>query len=134
MGHLKWNNLPLGHNLRAWWPVSNTTRRRFKVCPTNYTAVKRSRIRALCLLRVSCTFRLSRRGGGSVYMKRSYENLTLIESNPRRELCSCSVWCSRMVDKFSMSIVLKACYRLEFVKGEIKIHGFLRKTGTWYEM
>ncbi|WZY91107.1 hypothetical protein YC2023_047842 [Brassica napus] len=38
------------------------------------------------------------------------------------------------VDKFSLSLGLKACSRLVFVKGEMKIHGFVRKTGTYYEM
>lgn len=36
------------------------------------------------------------------------------------------------VDKFSLSLGLKACSRLVFVKGEMKVHGFVRKTGTCY--
>ncbi|XP_010518149.1 PREDICTED: pentatricopeptide repeat-containing protein At2g45350, chloroplastic [Camelina sativa] len=38
------------------------------------------------------------------------------------------------VDKFSMSLVLKACSRLGFVKGGMQIHGFLKKTGFWSDL
>lgn len=38
------------------------------------------------------------------------------------------------VDKFSLSLVLKACSRLGFVKGGMQIHGFLRKTGLWSDL
>nr|AEN99834.1 chlororespiratory reduction 4 [Draba nemorosa] len=38
------------------------------------------------------------------------------------------------VDKFSLSLVLKACSRLGFVKEGMQIHGFLRKTGIWSDL
>lgn len=38
------------------------------------------------------------------------------------------------VDKFSMSLVIKACSRLGFVKEGMQIHGFLRKTGIWSDL
>lgn len=38
------------------------------------------------------------------------------------------------VDRFSLSLVLKACSRLGFVKEGMQIHGFLIKTGTWSDL
>lgn len=38
------------------------------------------------------------------------------------------------VDKFSLSLVLKACSRLGFAKGGMQIHGFLKKTGLWSDL
>ncbi|KFK37318.1 hypothetical protein AALP_AA4G241500 [Arabis alpina] len=38
------------------------------------------------------------------------------------------------VDKFSLSLVLKACSRLGFVKEGMQIHGFLRKSEIWSDL
>lgn len=38
------------------------------------------------------------------------------------------------VDNFSLSLVLKACSRLGFLKGGMQIHGFLRKAGIWSDL
>ncbi|KAG2326244.1 hypothetical protein Bca52824_008972 [Brassica carinata] len=38
------------------------------------------------------------------------------------------------VDRFSMSLALKACSRLGFVKEGMQIHGFLIKSGTWSDL
>ncbi|CAH8320061.1 unnamed protein product [Eruca vesicaria subsp. sativa] len=38
------------------------------------------------------------------------------------------------VDKFSLSLVLKACSRLGFVKEGTQIHGFLIKSGAWSDL
>ncbi|RID61341.1 hypothetical protein BRARA_E00498 [Brassica rapa] len=38
------------------------------------------------------------------------------------------------VDKFSLSLALKACSRLGFVKEGTQVHGFLIKTGTWSDL
>ncbi|KAL1223603.1 Pentatricopeptide repeat-containing protein [Cardamine amara subsp. amara] len=38
------------------------------------------------------------------------------------------------VDTFSVSLVLKACSRLGFIKEGMQIHGFLRKTGIWSDL
>ncbi|KAJ4892368.1 hypothetical protein Rs2_32116 [Raphanus sativus] len=38
------------------------------------------------------------------------------------------------VDRFSLSLVLKACSRLGFVKEGMQVHGFLIKAGTWSDL
>ncbi|CAA7050707.1 unnamed protein product [Microthlaspi erraticum] len=56
--------------------------------------------------------------------------------DPRQALL---LFCSMLengvsVDRFSLSLVLKACSRLVFLKGGMQIHGFLRKSGIWSDL